>query len=106
MRYSSSKAAVNKLNSAFAKIDISPRGKGGIPGHIPLTKSGIPDMRSKASKQWVAEQAANSTSLPSWLPKKKDGSLDTSKAATVHYLNNARPEQNSSSDFNHDCREN
>ena len=59
----------------------------GIPSNVPITKTGIPDMRTTAAKQWVREQAQSGMEdIPSWIPKTKDGSPDTSKAITQEYF--------------------
>jgi tRNA A-37 threonylcarbamoyl transferase component Bud32 len=44
-------------------------------------------MRKTAAKQWVREQAQSGMEdIPSWIPKTKDGSPDTSKAITQEYF--------------------
>ena len=89
-RYASSKKVTaaspetsqsSNLESKMKKLDI---GKS-IPSNIPVTKKGFPDMRNKKAKQWVQQQAAQWTKpeLPSWVPKKKDGAID-SKAAVAN----------------------
>ncbi|CAF0926831.1 unnamed protein product [Rotaria sp. Silwood1] len=81
MRYSSSKNAMTNYKSGCAFSDH------GIPENIPLTKAGIPDMRTAAAKEWVREQAQNGMEdIPSWIPRTKDGSLDVSKPITQEYL--------------------
>jgi tRNA A-37 threonylcarbamoyl transferase component Bud32 len=81
MRYASSKNAMSTYASRSAFSDH------GIPSNIPVTKSGIPDMRTTAAKQWVKEQAQNDMGdIPSWIPKTKDGSPDISKAVTQEYF--------------------
>ncbi|CAF1281615.1 unnamed protein product [Adineta steineri] len=81
MRYASSKNAMSRNASGYQYS------KQGIPKHIPMTKSGIPDMRTTAAKDWVRQQAQTGIEeIPSWIPKTKDGSLDTSKAITQEYL--------------------
>lgn len=58
-----------------------------IPSDIPVTRNGLPDMRTAAAKQWVKEQAESCRNdIPSWIPKTKDGSPDTSKAVTQEYF--------------------
>ncbi|CAF1405672.1 unnamed protein product [Adineta ricciae] len=74
MRYSSSRNTITNNNHE-------------IPKYIPVTKTGIPDMRTTAAKDWVKQQAQNDTGeIPSWIPKTKDGSFDISKAITQEYL--------------------
>ncbi len=81
MRYASSKNAMTRYTSG------SEFSNHGIPKNIPVTKTGIPDMRTTAAKEWVKEQAQNGMNdIPSWIPKTKDGSLDISKAITQEYL--------------------
>ena len=81
MRYASSKSFMSKSTPGCAFSDY------GIPKYIPLTKDGIPDMRTKAAKEWVREQAQNGgEDIPFWIPKVKDGSPDLSKPITQEYL--------------------
>ncbi len=81
MRYASSKNAMSTYATRGAFSDHE------IPNNIPVTKSGIPDMRTTAAKQWVKEQAqSDMEDIPSWIPKTKDGSPDTSKAITQEYF--------------------
>jgi tRNA A-37 threonylcarbamoyl transferase component Bud32 len=81
MRYASSKSAM----SSYAPGCVYSNHE--IPKHIPLTKSGVPDMRTAAAKEWVRNQAqTGNEDIPSWIPKTKDGSLDISKAITQEYL--------------------
>ncbi|CAF1004009.1 unnamed protein product [Rotaria sordida] len=81
MRYTSSKNAMTSYTSGYTFSDH------GIPKDIPVTKAGIPDMRTRAAKEWVKEQAQTEMNdIPSWIPKTKDGSLDISKPITQQYL--------------------
>ncbi|CAF1354808.1 unnamed protein product [Didymodactylos carnosus] len=81
MRYASSKNAMTSYISGCTFFDH------GIPKHIPVTKAGIPDMRTTAAKEWVKEQAQTEMDdIPSWIPKTKDGSLDFSKPVTQEYV--------------------
>jgi predicted Ser/Thr protein kinase len=81
MRYASSKNAMTSYRSGSTFSDH------GIPKNIPVTKAGMPDMRTTAAKEWVKEQAQSGMEdIPSWIPRTKDGSLDTSKAITQEYL--------------------
>ncbi|CAF2974413.1 unnamed protein product [Rotaria sp. Silwood2] len=80
-RYSSSKSDMTNCASRRAFSEC------GIPKNIPVTKNGIPDMRTTAAKEWVREQAQNGMEdIPSWIPRTKDGSLDVSKPIAQEYL--------------------
>lgn len=81
MRYTSSRNATNYSTSARTVSNHN------IPRNIPVTKTGIPDMRTTAAKEWVKQQAQYGTEdIPSWIPRTKDGSFDTSKAIAQEYL--------------------
>ena len=59
-----------------------------IPRDIPLTKSKLPDLRTKKACNWVKNQAKeHPAAIERWLPRLKDGSLDTTKAVTQYFLN-------------------
>eukprot|EP00731_Ephydatia_muelleri_P015317 Em0008g1037a len=92
-RYASSKKVVaaspeasqsSNLESKMEKLDIGES----IPSNIPVTKKGFPDMRNKQAKQWVQQQAAQWTKLdlPSWVPKKKDGAIDSKAAVAIAFM--------------------
>ncbi|CAF1058359.1 unnamed protein product [Didymodactylos carnosus] len=81
MRFNSSKGATASHRSGNTFFDHE------IPKHVPVTKAGIPDMRTTAAKEWVRQQAQTGVQdAPSWLPRTKDGSLDISKPVTQEYL--------------------
>ena len=77
-----------------------------VPGGIPLTKSGLPDMRTRAGKEFVA-QSASSGSIPDWLPRKKDGRLDISKPVVNEFLHQHQNNAGSlvTIDYDYGCRE-
>jgi predicted Ser/Thr protein kinase len=81
MRYGSSRTATTSQRSGNTLSDHK------IPTNVPVTRAGIPDMRTKAAKEWVKQQAqTGAQNAPSWLPRTKDGSLDISKPVTREYL--------------------
>jgi len=87
MRYSSSKRQASLLADNLGKLEVSVKTDRKIPQGIPLTKSGFPDMRTKAAKEWVGNQAKHfSSKVPDWIPKKKDGTPDTRKAIAVEFF--------------------
>ncbi|CAF1411603.1 unnamed protein product [Didymodactylos carnosus] len=104
MRYNSSKEVANISNNVQkmnlqpklsdklhyktdGSLDMGYKSSNGIPEHIPVTKIGIPDMRTKDAREWVKNQACTSTGqCPSWIPRTKDGSIDITKAITQEYL--------------------
>ena len=96
MRYTSSKNVMASQTSGIKHYSH------GVPRNIPVTKAGIPDMRTSAAKEWVKEQVQNGPDdIPSWIPKTKDGSLDSSKAITQEYL---KWKGTSSTNYNPDQR--
>lgn len=102
MRFSSSKALL--LGQRFGEMKVSESRKG-IPAGIPLTRNGLPDMRTRAAKEWVEQAASCSNALPAWLPKKKDGNIDASKAVVAAFLQRQKQLSNGPAfDFDHDCR--
>ena len=81
MRYTSSKTTKSAHGSGCTSANY------GIPSHIPVTRNGVPDMRTTAAKEWVKQQAQTGTNnVPSWVPRTKDGSPDMSKAITQEFL--------------------
>jgi len=73
---------MSQLTDKFQNIGIR-----NVPSHIPLTKTGLPDMRTNAAKEWVGLQAQSSPGkIPAWIPRKKDGRPDTSKAVVAEFL--------------------
>ncbi|CAF1192126.1 unnamed protein product [Rotaria sordida] len=81
MRYTSSKNVMTSSKSGYTYSGHD------IPRNIPVTKAGIPDMRTTAAKEWVKEQARmGMNDIPSWIPRTKDNSLDLTKAVTQEYL--------------------
>ncbi|CAF3862513.1 unnamed protein product [Rotaria sordida] len=81
MRYTSSKNVMTSSKSGYTYSGHD------MPRNIPVTKAGIPDMRTTAAKEWVKEQARmGMNDIPSWIPRTKDNSLDLTKAVTQEYL--------------------
>ncbi|CAF1228430.1 unnamed protein product [Rotaria sordida] len=81
MRYTSSKNVMTSSKSGYTYSGHD------MPRNIPVTKAGIPDMRTTAAKEWVKEQARmRMNDIPSWIPRTKDNSLDLTKAVTQEYL--------------------
>ncbi|CAG7721476.1 unnamed protein product [Allacma fusca] len=63
-----------------------------IPSSVPMTRNNVPDMRTKAARDWVEEQAKrhaglNMPVIPSWIPRQKDGTIDLNKSVVQIYLN-------------------
>ncbi|TYZ57144.1 hypothetical protein PybrP1_002776 [[Pythium] brassicae (nom. inval.)] len=102
MRYKSSQEVVarqlQQLDLAAAKAQRSSTKRStaaapqrqptrGVPSHVPVTKAGYPDLRTRAAKDWVlAEASAWHDAAP--LP---DGSPDTTKTATRAFFARAAP---------------
>ncbi|TMW56129.1 hypothetical protein Poli38472_008777 [Pythium oligandrum] len=66
----------------------------GIPEHVPITRSGRPDLRTRAAKDWVVDQArswSDVAPLPPWIPRRKDGSPDLTRAAARNFFKSAAP---------------
>ncbi len=66
-----------------------------IPDHIKRTKSGKPDMRTTAAKEWVKAQAAKMQSeeeFPEFMKRTKKGNFDQSDELTSDFLENANVE--------------
>lgn len=105
MRYKSSQEVVAKqmqqLDIASSSTATQKRAKAatsqrksamGIPSHVPVTKSGFPDLRTRAAKDWIQAEAKtwnDATPLPRWIPRLKDGSPDTTKSATRTFFSGA-----------------
>ena len=99
MRYSTSKLEIKMQDLDIGRHSSSKEPsvmakKLSIPSNLRTTKQGYPDMRSPEAKQWVQQQAAQWTNveLPPWIPKKKDGGPDCSKAVVTAFMA-ARPPQ-------------
>ncbi|ETN12885.1 TKL protein kinase [Phytophthora nicotianae INRA-310] len=101
MRYKSSREVVQRmekmgLNSANngtktkSKNTAKPQRRlEGVPRDLPVTKSGMPDLRTSKAKQWVQSQAQHwhpADALPEWVPCLKDGSPDMTKAVSRHFI--------------------
>ena len=91
MRYASSKAVTSNLSRPMTNLSISKPKNPSIPSYVPLTKRGLPDMRTTAAKDWVAQQAAKclGEDVPDWLPTLKDNNIDITKAVVQEYLRSA-----------------
>jgi hypothetical protein len=95
MRFSSSRVAAG-LSYELKAMQLSSNKtrklsrQSGIPDYVPLKTDGTPDMRTNAAKDWVASQAAkwdgSHLNIPSWVPKRKDGSIDLNSAIGRAFL--------------------
>jgi len=80
MRYKSSKQEA--YDTTTGSKTAAPQKSYTIPDYVPIKKDGIPDMRTRAAKDWVASVASAYTSsdFPAWVPRKKDGAVDLTTA--------------------------
>ena len=53
-----------------------------IPDYLPKTRHGLPDMRYRAANDWVSSVVSECTTstIPHWVPRKKDGSVNEKTA--------------------------
>ncbi|POM65479.1 TKL protein kinase [Phytophthora palmivora] len=96
MRYKSSREVVQRMEkmainstSKSKKAAKPQRRLEGVPHDLPVTKSGIPDLRTTKAKEWVQSQAQRwhpAEALPVWVPCLKDGSPDMTKAVSRHFI--------------------
>ncbi|KAH7463771.1 putative serine/threonine-protein kinase [Phytophthora ramorum] len=102
MRYKSSREVVQKMENLALNSSNKDNGgangsKGaklrsrlaGIPHDVPVTKAGMPDLRTNKAKDWVQSQAQRwhpAESLPDWVPCLKDGSPDMTKTVARHFI--------------------
>ncbi|KAK1928649.1 putative serine/threonine-protein kinase [Phytophthora citrophthora] len=94
MRYKSSREVAEKMAKMLLNGDSfittkPPQRLEGVPRDVPVTKAGIPDLRTTKGKQWIQSQAQRwhpADPLPAWVPSLKDGSPDMTKAVSRHFI--------------------